>query len=321
MNFCGFPHQNKARHNDLRVLVSVCIHKYSRHVFFLWGGDSWGFPSVQGETHQCAFESLLTQYGGFRCGWQASLWSVNLPWFSFKPQEMNGLFQNPHKKTDSWNTVPLSVRLSVLNLKVSPSIWGGLVLNSTWRGTSRRTTTQGCLLGSQTGHCVEIDVVDKYPCGQQTSPLACLRLDCLERGSGRNLSQYSEGKRVLLSWSEFLFRWAQCRKSRHLEAIILSTSDSEMPVPLRRLFLLHQTSLKSGRFTSKFVTHIRTHQSLSMQAANLNMFSTCLLYSCSLEALSDIWIGVFLAKSWSKALTIDCQWGALWPHRNLHRKY
>ena len=49
-------------------------------------------------------------------------------------------------------------------------------------------------------------------------------------------------------------------KCRHLEAIILSTSDREMPVLLRRLFLLHQSSLNSGRFTSEFMTHIRTHQ-------------------------------------------------------------
>ena len=39
--------------------------------------------------------------------------------------------------------------------------------------------------------------------------------------------------------------------------------------------------------------------------------------SCSWEALSDIWIGVLLAKPWSKALTIDCQGGDLQPHQKL----
>ena len=54
-----------------------------------------------------------------------------------------------------------------------------------------------------------------------------------------------------------------------------------------------------------------------MQAANLYYLFTCLLYSCSWESLNDIWIGVFLAKSWSKALSIHCQGGDVQPRQKL----
>ena len=130
--------------------------------------------------------------------------------------------------------------------------------------TPIRVNVSGCLLSKHAGQCVEIDVVDKYHCGQQTSSWfvsqACLRLDCLRGGA---LGEQLLVKRVLLSWSGLLSRWSKCRTNcRHLEAIILSTPEREMPELLRRLFLLHQSSLYSGWFTSEFVTHIRTHQLL-----------------------------------------------------------
>ena len=62
-------------------------------------------------------------------------------------------------------------------------------------------------------------------------------------------------------------------------------------------------------------TYIRCHTYLIHN--NDQITFTCLLYNCSWEARNEIWIGVFLAKSRSNTLTIDCQGGDLQPHQKL----